>query len=105
MAARSARALARFQQSAVATEARAEGRHPPITGRRFNERPLQDVQLAGAADVSQLAQHRSAVIQLAVTKSKFFTQGGEHVTSARVPNPARDLFAMNPGFLENRFQD
>src|SRR6185503_19534111 len=104
MAARSACALARFQQSAVATEARAEGRHPPVTRRRFSERPLQDVQHTGAADVSQFTQHRGAVIQLAVAKSKFLAQGTEHVTSASVPNPTRDLFAMNPGFLENRFE-
>src|SRR5439155_23911301 len=67
-------ALLHFQQHAVATEACAEGGHPPKAARRIATKSgVQDEEDEGAAQVSAIAQHRDAPAQVLLGEREHFT--------------------------------
>src|SRR5438445_8671964 len=85
-------ALLHFQQRAVATEACAEGGHPPKAARRIATKSgVQDEEDEGAAQVSAIAQHRGAPAQVLLGEREHFTQVHEYVAPASVHDPRGDL--------------
>jgi hypothetical protein len=43
-----------------------------------------------------------AVPGIVFVKGKFGSQGGEHVATTRMPDPAGDIFFHKPGSVKNR---
>jgi len=82
----------------VATESRAERRHPPETvGHGVMQRTFEHEKNGRAAQVAEFAQHGGAVANVGFRQAKLVPQRQQHVASAGVQNPAGDAIAFHAG--------
>lgn len=79
----------------MTTETRAKGGHPPPAARHvLRQRAFQDEEHEWAADIAKVAQHCGTQAQISFVESKLFLQGGQHVATSAMHNPAGHIGAL-----------
>ena len=97
--------LFHVQQRAVAAETSAERRQPPMSTRLFcSQRGLQHEIYEGTAEVAVFTQDRGTVRDVSLRQCQFLGEGGQHVTTAGMPDPSIDVAALQAFGLQHLVQ-